>query len=84
MKLIRRSMADLLRQRLPVEAVSELSMFMGHDRTDSVTSLYAPFSPTYLKRALAAVESVIDEIEAAVPGAFALPGGEVQMIGRVG
>lgn len=82
MKLLRRSMADILRQRLPEEAWGEISMFMGHDRTDSVTSLYAPFSPTYLKRALAAVEAVIDEIEAAVPGAFALPGSNVQVIGR--
>lgn len=73
MKLIRRSMADLLRQRLPEEAWGELSMFMGHDRTDSVTSLYAPFSPSYLRRALAAIEDVLDEIERAVPGALGLP-----------
>lgn len=70
MKLIRRSMADLLRQRLPEEAWGELEMFLGHDKTDKVTSLYAPFSPRYLKRALAVIEAVIDEIEAAVPGAF--------------
>ena len=46
-----------------------------------VTSLYAPFSPAYLKRALAVVEEILDEIERAVPRAFALPNG-VQMTGR--
>jgi len=69
-KLIRRSMADLIRRRLPQEAVPELSMFMGHDRVDPVTSLYAPFSPDYLRRALSAIEAIIDEIEGLCPGAF--------------
>lgn len=82
-KLIRRSMADLIRQRLPMEAVGELSMFMGHDRTDPITSLYAPFSPDYLKRALAAIEGIIDEIQALAPGAFASAGGKIVSIGRI-
>lgn len=69
-KLIRRSMADLVRSRLPAEAVAELSMFMGHDKTDSITSLYAPFSPDYLRRALSVIEGIIDEIETLCPGAF--------------
>jgi len=70
MKLIRRSMADLLRQRLPTEAWGEIELFLGHDKFDAVSDLYAPFRPDYLRRALAAIEAVIDEIEAAVPGAF--------------
>lgn len=70
MKLIRRSMADIVRSRLPQEAWGELEMFLGHDRFDDVSDLYAPFRPDYLRRALAVIDAVIEEIEAAVPGAF--------------
>jgi hypothetical protein len=70
MKLWRRSMADLLRSRLPVEAWGEIEIFMGHDVFDEVTSLYAPFRPDYLRRALAEIETIIDELEALAPGAF--------------
>lgn len=70
MKLIRRSVANIVRERLPQEAWGELEMFLGHDRFDDTSDLYAPFRPDYLRRALAAVEELIDEIEAAVPGAF--------------
>ena len=70
MKLVRRSIANLVRQRLPQEAWGELEMFLGHDKFDDVSDLYAPFQPDYLSRALRAIESVIDEIEAIVPGAF--------------
>ena len=73
MKLVRRSMADIVRSRLPQEAWGELEMFLGHDRFDDVSDLYAPFRPDYLRRALAAIDQVIEEIEAAVPGAFAAP-----------
>lgn len=69
-KLIRRSMANIVRQRLPQEAWGELEIFLGHSKFDDVSDLYAPFSPDYLRRALAVVESVIEEIEIACPGAF--------------
>lgn len=70
MKLIRRSMAHIARSRLPEEAWGEVSMFLGHDRFDEVSDLYAPFSPTYLRRVLTVIEAVIEEIESACPGAF--------------
>lgn len=70
MKLIRRSVANIVRQRLPAEAWGELEIWLGHARFDEVSDLYAPYRPDYLRRALAAVEGLIDEIEAAVPGAF--------------
>lgn len=71
MKLIRRSIADILRSRLPPEAWGELEMMLGHDKFDDVSDLYAPFRPDYLRRVLAEVERVIDEIETLTPGAFA-------------
>ena len=70
MKLVRRSIANVVRSRLPQEAWGELEMFLGHDRFDDVSDLYAPFRPDYLRRALAVVDEIIEEIEAAVPGAF--------------
>lgn len=70
MKLIRRSIAHLCRARLPEEAWGEVSVFLGHDRFDDTSDLYAPFSPTYLRRVLRAIEDLIDEIEAGCPGAF--------------
>ncbi len=67
-KLIRRSMAQLLRERgVPVE---EVSMQMGHRKIKATTELYAPFQPEYLANATKAIESIIDEIETLVPGAF--------------
>jgi len=70
MKLIRRSIAHIARSRLPEEAWGEVTLFLGHDRFDDTSDLYAPFSPTYLRRALTVIEAVIDEIEAGCPGAF--------------
>ncbi len=70
MKLIRRSMATLLRARLPKADWAELEMFLGHDRFDTTTSIYAPFDPDFLGAARAEIERIIDEIEALVPGAF--------------
>ena len=72
MKLVRRSVANLVRQRLPQEAWGELEMFLGHDTFDDVSDLYAPFMPNYLQRTLTVLESIIDDIEARVPGAFSL------------
>lgn len=69
-KLIRRSMASLIRRRIDRRDQPELEMFLGHRASSATTDLYAPFDPEYLSRARAAIEGIIDEIEAAVPGAF--------------
>lgn len=71
MKLIRRSMANELRQRrVPAD---EIEVFMGHRVIDSTTELYAPFDPHYLIDARTAIEAIIEEVEGMVPGAFAMP-----------
>lgn len=70
MKLIRRSVAHIARSRLPEEAWGEVSIFLGHDRFADTSDLYAPFSPTYLRRVLPVIEELIDEIESHCPGAF--------------
>jgi integrase len=82
MKLIRRSVANIVRERLPAEAWDEIEMFLGHRKFDAVSDLYAPFQPTYLKRATAEIETLIGEIEKRTPGAFALPGQSVAMLRR--
>lgn len=70
MKLVRRSVAQIARARLPEEAWGEVAMFLGHDRFDDTSDLYAPFSPSYLRRVLGVIEGLIDEIEAGCSGAF--------------
>lgn len=70
MKLIRRSMAKLLRDRLPKDAWTEVELFLGHDKFDNTSDIYAPFDPTYLAAARAEIERIIDEVETRVPGAF--------------
>lgn len=68
MKLIRRSVAQLLRDRgVPSD---ELELMMGHRKLGAVTDLYAGFRPEHLARAVNALEGIIDEIESDVPGAF--------------
>ena len=69
-KLIRRSMANLVRQRIDRRDTPELELFLGHRTVSTVTDLYAPHSPDYLARARAAIESVVDEIEAVCSTAF--------------
>lgn len=67
-KLIRRSMAHLLRSRgVPVE---QLELMLGHRKIDSTSELYAPFDPGYMAEAVAEIEAIIDELETLVPGAF--------------
>lgn len=72
MKLIRRSMADLIRARLVAASRSEdeLSVFLGHRKINSVSELYAPFNPDYLNNVRTVIEEVADEIEAGCQGAF--------------
>lgn len=70
MKLLRRSMAKLLRDRLSQPHWEEVSMFLGHTKFDNTSDIYAPFETTYLANAKREIEAIIDEIEARVPGAF--------------
>lgn len=83
MKIVRRSIAQLLRDAGTPRAWSdvwrdsarkvdgeEIEMLLGHRPLGSVTDIYAAFDPDYLAGALAAIEAIIDEIEARVPGAF--------------
>lgn len=69
-KLIRRSMADILRSRMASTHWAEIEVFLGHQKFDSVSELYAPLRPDYLANARACIEQVIGEIEAKAPGAF--------------
>lgn len=69
-KIIRRSGAKLLRDRLPKADWSEIEMMLGHARFDQTSDIYAPFDPTYLAAAKAELERIIDEIEILAPGAF--------------
>ena len=72
MKLIRRSLAHLARQRLGERDWVEGQIMLGH-RKLSTSDAYAPFDTGYLARALAVTDAVIEEIEALCPGAFTLP-----------
>lgn len=85
-KLIRRSMAKLLRDRLPRADWIEIEMFLGHRRFDTTSDIYAPFDPSYLGHAKAEIETIIDELEALVPSAFyrdfTAQGGNVTSIAR--
>ena len=56
LEVIRRSVAQILRQVLKPEHWKEYEIFLGHDRFDNVSDLHAPISPDNLKRALAEVE----------------------------
>jgi hypothetical protein len=70
MKLWRRSVGQLLRDPARSVPSEQIELQLGHRRIDSVTDLYAGFDPTYLREATKALEAIIDEIEALVPGAF--------------
>lgn len=70
MKLIRRSMADILRARLPQAHWGELEIFLGHERFKAVSGLYAPFRPDYLVHVKAELEVIAEEVEKLAPGAF--------------
>jgi hypothetical protein len=68
LKLIRRSMANLLRKRkVPIE---EIEIMLGHRVIDSVSELYAPFDPSYCANAKAAISAICDEVWSVVPNAF--------------
>jgi len=68
-KLIRRSMATLARVRIGEANWRQGEMMLGHAKA-SISDIYAIPDPANLGLALAATESIIDEIEAIAPGAF--------------
>ena len=72
MKLIRRSMAHLARQRLGERDWIEGQIMLGH-RRPSTSDTYAPFDTGYLGRALEVTEAIIEEIDPISTGAFSLP-----------
>ena len=88
LKLIRRSMAHLVRQRLEAKEkpLDQLEVFLGHRVVGAISELYAPFSATYLGLVKQVVEDIIDELEKNAPGAFyrdfTAQGGNVVSIAR--
>lgn len=68
-KLIRRSMATLARSRIGEANWRQGEMMLGHVKM-SISDIYAVPDPANLGLALAATESIIDEIEKLAPGAF--------------
>jgi len=68
-KLIRRSMATLVRSRIGEANWRQGEMWLGHVKS-SVSDIYAIPDPANYGLALAATESIIDEIERLAPGAF--------------
>lgn len=68
-KLIRRSMATLVRRRIGEERWRQGEMMLGHVRA-SISDIYAVRDPANLGLALAATEAVIDEIEVLCPGSY--------------
>ena len=68
-KLIRRSMASLVRPMLGEGQWPQAKLMMGHQKGD-ISDLYAPAQPGYMGLAMRATEEIIDQIEALAPGAF--------------
>ena len=69
LKLIRRSMAHLARQRLGERDWVEGKIMLGHAQP-TTSDVYAPFDSGYLARALEVTDAIIEEIEKQTPGAF--------------
>lgn len=84
-KLIRRSVSHIVRQIIGEEHWVQGQIFLGHHKA-STSDVYALRQPGNLGLALAATESVIDEIEKLAPGAFyrddTATGGSVASIRR--
>ena len=68
-KLIRRSMATIVRMRIGEANWRQGEMMLGHVK-HSISDIYAIPDPANLGLALAATEAIIDEIEAICPGAY--------------
>ena len=85
MKLIRRSIAQLVRdagtkrawseewrdpsRRVPAD---EIELQLGHRKLKNVSDLYAMFDPDYLEHVTIAIEGIIDAIIKNVPSAFTI------------
>jgi hypothetical protein len=80
-KLIRRSMATIARQRLGEESWIQGRIMLGHV-PETTSDVYALRAVENMGKVLAVTESIIDEIEALCPGAFALPDSNVVTLGR--
>jgi hypothetical protein len=80
-KLIRRSIATIGRQRLGEESWIQGRMMLGHVPA-TTSDIYALRAVENMGKVLAVTESIIDEIEALCPGAFALPDSNVVTLGR--
>lgn len=72
LKLIRRSMAHLARERLGERDWIEGQIMLGHKKV-TTSDTYAPFNTGYLGQALRVTEEIIDAIEKLTPGAFRPP-----------
>lgn len=70
LKLVRRSMAHIARERLGERDWIEGRIMLGHHRV-TTSDTYAPFQTGYLARALEVTDAIIEEIEKLCPGAFA-------------
>lgn len=68
-KLIRRSMATIVRKRIGEANWAQGQMMLGHVKA-SVSDIYAIPDPANLGLALSATETIIDEIESLAPGAY--------------
>lgn len=71
-KLIRRSVSTIPRRIIGEANWAQGEMMLGH-RMASICDIYAIPDPANLSLALAATESIIDQIEALCPGAFSAP-----------
>lgn len=69
MKLIRRSVSHIARRVIGEEHWKQGEIMLGHHKT-STSDIYALPAIENLGRALAATESIIDQIETLAPGAF--------------
>jgi integrase len=69
-KLIRRSIAQLLRDPARGVPIEQLEILLGHRRVNTTTDIYARFDPAYLKECKLALEGIIAEIEELCPRAF--------------
>ena len=68
-KLVRRSVSTIARKRIGEANWQQGKMMLGHVRFD-ISDIYAIPDPANLGLALAATESIIDEIEKLAPGSF--------------
>lgn len=69
MKLIRRSISQLVRDKIGEHRWIQGRIMLGHEKP-TTSDIYALRKPAHLGLALRHTEAIIDEIERAVPGAF--------------